>query len=142
MRAVADAGPLIHLSWIGQLDLLSLLFDEVIAPAAVQEEVLRAGPGVPGVAEHRHAFASGVLGVQRVLDVAAVETLASSLDRGESEALVLKHESHADLLLIDERRARARAEREGYPLTGTIGILRMARDHGLIRGVGPLRVPC
>ncbi|MBI4306814.1 MAG: hypothetical protein HY678_10895 [Chloroflexi bacterium] len=35
MRAVTDAGPLIHLSWLDRLDLFHLLFDEVIAPAAV-----------------------------------------------------------------------------------------------------------
>lgn len=58
MRAVANAGPLIHLSWIGRLDLLPALFDEVLVPLAVQDEVLHAGPDVLGLAALRAAFAT------------------------------------------------------------------------------------
>ena len=49
MRAVSNAGPIIHLSWIDLLDLLAALFEEVLVPVAVREEVLRAGPHVPGI---------------------------------------------------------------------------------------------
>ena len=62
----------------------------------------------------------------------------TGLDRGESEAIVLFRKSAAHLLLIDERRGRAYYEREGVPVTGTIGILRRARERGLIPAVAPL----
>jgi predicted nucleic acid-binding protein len=42
VRAVSNAGPIIHLSWIGRLDLLATVFEEVLVPLAVREEVLRA----------------------------------------------------------------------------------------------------
>jgi predicted nucleic acid-binding protein len=41
VTAVSNAGPIIHLSWIGRLDLLAALFEEGLVPLAVREEVLR-----------------------------------------------------------------------------------------------------
>lgn len=138
MRAVANAGPLIHLSWIGQLRLLPALFSEVIVPVAVRDEVLRAGSDVPGVSDLRNAFAADQFFVQRVVDLAAVEALTASLDRGESEALILMREVQADLLLMDDRRARLEALRQGYSLMGTVGILRIARSRELIPSAAAL----
>ena len=122
MRAVANAGPLIHLSWIDELDLLPALFEEFLVPLAVRDEVLRASPDVPGVPALR----------------AVVTFLTADLDLGESEAIVLMHEVAADLLLLDERRGRELAEGQGLPIMGTIGILRTARNRGLIPAVTPL----
>lgn len=138
MRAVADAGPLIHISWIGRLDILRLVFDELVAPVAVRDEVLRAGPDMPGAAALRDAFAAGWLTVQPVIDTARVEALRPGLDRGEAEAIVLMREVNADLILLDDGRARHFATQQGLPLTGTVGILRTARDRGLVPAVLPL----
>jgi uncharacterized protein len=138
VRAVANAGPLIHLSWIGQLHLLNNLFAEVLAPVAVRDEVLGAGRDLPGVTAIRDAFAVGWITVRPVANLTAVMALTGELDRGESEAIVLMREAEADVLLLDERRARAHATRERLPITGTIGILRMARDHRIIAAVAPL----
>ncbi len=138
MRAVTNAGPLIHLSWIGHLNLLPAAFEEVLVPPAVQEEVLRASSDVLGLVALREAFAADWLKVRAVADSAAVATLRTDLDRGESEAIVLMREVGADLLLLDDRRARTAAQRQGLPLTGLIGILRLARDRELIPAVMPL----
>src|SRR5579864_3517351 len=138
MRAVSNAGPLIHLSWIEQLDLLAILFDEVLVPLAVRDEVLRASPDVLGVPALRAAFASDSLKVQAITDRSAVTRLTADLDLGESEAIVLAGEAAADLLLLDERRGRALAVGQGLPIMGTIGILRTARNRGLIPTVTPV----
>lgn len=138
MRAIANAGPIIHLSWIGRLDLLPAVFEEILVPSAVQAEVFRAGPHVPGSRAIRDAFADGWLSARPVRDVAAVRQLAAELDRGESEAIVLMRESPADLLLLDDRRARIRAEREGLRCTGTIGLLQLSRERALLPAVSPL----
>ncbi len=51
MKAVVDSTPLIALSLIGRLSLLDEIFDEVIAPRSVFEEVTLFGKGRPGSKE-------------------------------------------------------------------------------------------
>lgn|GEM_PF-5584417 len=51
---------------------------------------------------------------------------------------MLMCETRADILLLDERSVRVLAQRDGLPITGTIGILRTARTGGLIPAVTPL----
>src|SRR6266545_7538515 len=102
MRAVSDAGPLIHLSWIDQLALLDRLFEEVIVPPAVRDEVLASPAGTLGLDRIQRAFAEGWLQVTapaRPLRLA--RSVADSLDRGEAEALLLAEEIRADLLITD-----------------------------------------
>ncbi len=45
MKAVTNATPLIALALLGRLDLLRDLFDDVLVPSAVHDEVVRAGLG-------------------------------------------------------------------------------------------------
>ena len=49
--AVADSGPLIGLTRIGQLELLPRMFSEIIAPPEVWREVTIKGRGLPGAYE-------------------------------------------------------------------------------------------
>lgn len=59
MRVVLDAGPIIHLSWIDRLDLLDAIFEEVLLPAAVRDEILAAPAMTLGIV--REARESGLL---------------------------------------------------------------------------------
>lgn len=56
----------------------------------------------------------------------------TSLDRGESEAIVLFGELKAELMLMDERRGREVAIKLEIPLSGTLGVLIEAFDKGII----------
>ncbi|HRA69019.1 MAG TPA: hypothetical protein PL187_23535 [Caldilinea sp.] len=51
MNVVVNATPLITLALVGQLSLLREMFDAVIVPRAVYEEVVIDGYGQPGAAE-------------------------------------------------------------------------------------------
>jgi predicted nucleic acid-binding protein len=61
-----------------------------------------------------------------------------NLDKGESEAIVLANNINADLIVIDERKARKIAKDIGLNVTGTLGILVEAKQKGLIKELKPL----
>lgn len=139
MRAVSDAGPLIHLSWINQLGLLDRLFEEVIVPPAVRGEVLASPAGTLGLDHIQHAFAEGWLQVTAPAGpLRLTKRVADALDPGEAEALLLAEEIGADIVISDDGAARAEATRHGLAVIGTVGILTQARDQGLIPAALPL----
>jgi predicted nucleic acid-binding protein len=133
--AVSNSGPLITLATIGKLSLLEALFGELCVPQAVYDEVVTYGSGEPGSAET--SVATGIR-VRQVQDELAVHLLQESLGTGESEAIVLAQELRARYVLIDDALARRRAEHIGLRLTGTLGVLLMAKDAGLIPAVRPI----
>jgi predicted nucleic acid-binding protein len=59
----------------------------------------------------------------------------AGLDQGEAEVLALAEEREARLTIIDEKKARRYAERMGLSLTGTLGVLLLAKEAGLIESV-------
>ena len=139
MRAVSDAGPLIHLSWIDQLGLLDRLFEEVLVPPAVRDEVLASPAGTLGLDRIQRAFAEGWLQVTAPAGpLRLTRSVADALDRGEAEALLLAEEIRADLLITDDAPARAEATRRGLGVVGTVGVLTQARDQGLVPAALPL----
>lgn len=132
---VSDATPLIGLAKIGQLRLLRDLFGRVVTPRAVLSEVIGQGDDRPGVTTLRQAE---WLEVQTVTDHSRVDLLLSELNAGEAEAIVLAQEVAADWLLIDERRGRLIAQRLGLRVIGTLGILLLAKQSGVIGPIQPL----
>lgn len=57
---------------------------------------------------------------------------------GEAEAIVLAQELAADILLIDERKARKTALQLGLPVTGILGVLLEAKKAGLVPAIKPI----
>jgi predicted nucleic acid-binding protein len=136
MIVVVDAGPVIHLSWIGSLDLLPRLFDRVLIPPAVRDEVMAAPADSLGLREIIHALEEGKLTV-RTTESQPTQPDASTLGRGELQALVLASEAKADLFLSDDAAARKAASDQGLTVMGTLGVLIESRQRGLIDSVLP-----
>ncbi|HEX3530855.1 MAG TPA: DUF3368 domain-containing protein [Thermoanaerobaculia bacterium] len=132
---VCNAGPLIALSMVGQLDLLKNLYQQVVVPNAVYQEVCGSGVGRLGSVEVASAS-----WLQRArAEPAGEPLLAMELGLGEAEVITVARGLGARLVLIDERRARRIAE-QAYRLTvkGSAGILVAAKRAGLIPAVRPL----
>lgn len=65
-------------------------------------------------------------------------SLTEHLDDGEAAAITLAVELKARLLILDEREARATAQRLGCKIIGTVGVIALAKVRGLIPAAAPL----
>jgi hypothetical protein len=134
---VSDTSAITNLATIQQLQLLSQLYNQIIVPEAVYRELVEIEPPVPGTIEVQTA---SWLIVKQVINREVVNRLQNEvrLDPGEAEAIAFSLELKAALLLIDERRGRAEADRLGIKITGLLGILIEAKQKDLIVAVKPL----
>jgi len=109
----------------------SRLFGEILIPPAVRAEVLDENTvsAVP---------TADWITVRTVQDEIAVQLLKGELDARESEAIVLARELNADLLLIDGRSAKRKASAIELSTIGTLGVLLLAKNEGLIPALEPL----
>jgi hypothetical protein len=128
---VADSSPLIYLSRIRLLHVLSTLFGDVVVPRAVWDEAVERRPSAPGIESLRHA------GWIRIVDNPS-SSADLGLDPGETAAILVAESLHADLLLIDERLGRAVAQERGLAVRGTLGVLVQARQSGVLPALKPV----
>jgi predicted nucleic acid-binding protein len=128
MIVVADSSPLNYLIQINCDSVLGHLYDLVLVPSGVFEELRH--PGAPPSVVSWVSNAPDWIRVH-IVKARRDESL-DMLDPGEREAIQLAEEQRADLLLIDERRGRLEAKRRGLAVTGTLGVLLSAGRRGLI----------
>lgn len=136
MIVVADAGPLIHLSMVRLLGLLPRLYQKILVPDLVYEEVVREGDALPGSAEVRGA--DWVEFVPHDPRGPLLKLLRAQLDSGEAAAIWVAVERKAALVLSDDRPARLAAQQLGFAIKGTLGILVEAKRRGEIREIAPV----
>ena len=131
MIVVADTTPIITLMKLQRLDLLEKLFDTVIVPHAVYEELIS---NTNYLDEKQMIVECPFLKRLEVSDRQSIKILREvvGLDAGESEAIALAEENHADLLIIDERKGRRVAKQMELKIIGTIGILLQASDCAIL----------
>jgi len=136
-RAAAGAGPLIGLVRIDRVDLLRSLYEAVLIPPGVFEE-LRIAEGRPGALVLSRALTDGWLAVGRLAPNSDLERLQLLLDPGETEAILLAAQEQCRRLLIDDLRGRKVAQSRGLTISGTGGVLLAAKRRGLVASVGPI----
>jgi predicted nucleic acid-binding protein len=131
---VSDTSPLRALAHLDLTLLLGLLFDRVLIPPAVSDELGRAGVRLNAPSEQL----PGWLEVRSPSDSVRVAELRRELDIGESEAISLALEIGSTELLIDEHDGRQVARRFGLEPVGVIGVLIRAKARGHVPVVVPL----
>lgn len=131
MIIVSDTTPIISLSKIERLDLLQKLFEIIMVPGAVYNELTS---NKQFQEEAKAINDAEYIKVVEVEDLKAVELLqrATGLDLGEAEAIIYTDSYKAGLLLIDEIKGRKVAKQMGISVMGTIGILMAAYDEKFI----------
>lgn len=127
---VVNNTPLVAFWSLGRFDLFPALLGEVWIPPAVHGEFLAADFALRQADLEKAPWL-------RVMPLAEPRRALSyvGLDRGEAEVLALAEEHDARLVVIDERRARQLARRMGFDLTGTLGLLLLAKEEGLLTSV-------
>ena len=131
---VSDTSPIRALVFVELLDLLPKLFGRVIVPPAVAFELLKPARGFESINVENYRF----IEVVAPTGVTEVARLRQTLDRGESEALILAKELQADVILIDELAGRATAKRLDLHLIGTLGVLLRAKKIGQLEAIRPI----
>lgn len=123
---VSDTSPLHYLVECEAIEILPVLFQEILIPPTVHRELQhqRTPPRVRAWAQSLPAW----------VKVRAPAVLDDSLnvDEGEKEAICLAREVKAVAILMDDRKGRAEAVRCGLRVAGTIGLLEAAAGRGLL----------
>lgn len=135
MIVVSDTSPVRGLIAIGRTDLLQKLFHKVIIPDAVQQELSR----IELLRDSIQLFLQQPwVEIKQIAASAEYNTLRKYLDKGESEAIILAKQLHADLLLMDENKGRQLAHGMNLKVLGLIGVLIKAKRSGLLNEIKPL----
>lgn len=126
--------PIVDLARIEALHLLPDLYDAVILPEAVWQEVVVEGEGQPG---GRAVRTASRIERRTVSNSDLVRALRQDLDAGEAEAIALAVEIERAVLLMDERHGRETASHFDVPHLGLIGVLIDAKESRPIEGIQP-----
>jgi uncharacterized protein len=132
---IVDAGPLIVLSRIGRLDLLAEVFGDLWITDVVHYELLSQG-SFPGQAEI-------IAALERWLHPAPVElngwcAINPDIDPGEASSICLAERHPNSLLVIDDKAGRFEAQARGLRYMGLVGVVRRAKQTGLVDVARPL----
>jgi predicted nucleic acid-binding protein len=131
MLIIADSSALVALAICEGLALLDQLFDEVKVPQTVFEEVIVEGK--PAAETLRTYLTRKAVPV----DMTPFVIASGGIGQGELEAMALYKTLHANYLLVDDKRARKVARLNHIKITGSQGILLLAKHEGLISRVQP-----
>ncbi len=129
-RVVINASPLIVLFKSGQAELLPKLFNEILIPQAVWEEVTASKNDIASQQLPNVSWATSI-------QVAVHPSIATwDLGAGESTVLSFSLENPGYRAMIDDAAARRCARALGIATLGTGGALVLAKRRGLIESVG------
>ena len=117
---------------IGRLDLVPALFDRLLLPEGVRDELF---DGAELDDAWTIARLPGVVLVQ--IRGTSVPRLPGGLHRGERE-VIAQSLAHSCTALLDEAPARRAARSHGLRVVGTLGLLLACKHQRLIEEVAPL----
>lgn len=101
MKAISDSTPLIHLSKIGIINFLKKLFEEIIIPREIYEEIIIEGK------KHEK---NDILSIEKLIEEKFItikefesNLKIDNLDRGEKACIALCKQLDINAILIDEK---------------------------------------
>jgi predicted nucleic acid-binding protein len=128
---MADSSALIALSLCNAMQFLDVLFGEVKVPPGVIDEIVK---------EDKKESINLSKYLEDKIEPVNIEDFFVtdfSIVRGEFEAMALYKKLDADKLLVDDKRARKLAQLNGMNIIGSLGVLLIAKEKGLIEKIKP-----
>ena len=122
--AVSNSGPLIHLTNAGLLELLFKLYDVILIPQSVYNEIVIKGKeeGHSDAIILEQAITNEKIKVEKVkANTQKIST--SKLHQGEINTILLALQSEVEIILLDDEEARIFARKLKIKVKGTLGIL-------------------
>jgi predicted nucleic acid-binding protein len=114
---ITDTSCLILLEKIDALHLLPQLFKTILTTPEIAEEY---GSKLP------------VWIIVKQANQSSKEEFLQYVDRGEASAIALALEDPCDYIIIDDMAGRKLATKLGLPVKGTVGVLLLAKQNGVI----------
>jgi len=128
MTVVSNTTPLNYLVLIGRAELLNALYEKVVIPQAVFGELT--STAAPDKVRAWATSNPGWLTVEQAPNV--IDSELDVIQVGERQAILLAEQIGADFIVLDDRKARSVAAARGLNVIGTLGILTIAAEKGLI----------
>jgi len=140
MNVVSNTTPISELYKIDHLELLALVYGQILIPEAVAQELAstRTWAGLSQVAEQ-----TPWISVLTLTDAEAPQRLRSrysGVHEGEAATMVLAREIQASRIILDDKRARQVAHGEGLPVIGTVGVVLLAHRLGCLSALQGQRI--
>ena len=129
MTIVCDTSPLLLFARADRLGLLPALYQRVVVPRAVLQEVnVQADEPARQIQVHvqKDVFQ------RKEAQGRNLDAIGENMGRGERAAIALARELDAELVVLDDEQGRTEARRHGLSITGSIGILIEAKERDVI----------
>jgi predicted nucleic acid-binding protein len=110
---VSNSSPLIALAKIDSFSLLQNVYSELFIPTEVYDEVVIVGAGLAGAIETSESRWIHVRRIKNYVDLAAAQE-RFGLGAGELSTIIPAKELRANLIILDDLKARKRAQRQGF----------------------------
>jgi len=120
---IADTSCLIALSKLKLLDALKTLYSNTSITPTISKEFNEPLPKWVKIQEPKNK------NYQRILE--------NILDKGEASAIALALDYDDVLLILDDLKGRKEAQKIGFKITGTLGILHKCKQSGIIYKIKP-----
>lgn len=134
MIVVSDTTPLHYLILIDEVSLLPRILGEIVIPVTVHRELQ--AEKTPRTVKEFMADPPSWLTIKAL--TGRVDNELLDIDPGEREAILLAEELDADGILVDDLAGREMAEKRGLTVIGTLGLLEIAAEVGLLDFVDAL----
>ena len=129
MKLVINASPIIFLVKLGLIHHIPNLFEELIIPFGVQNEILRKKDEV-----QKWVSEKGKIYIIKVEDITSYIT-AWDLGQGETEVIAFAKYSKDCIAALDDKSARNCAYSLGIPVIGTIGLILLMGKRKMLNNV-------